>query len=559
MKGAFTWTATVLLFSGTHGFAEKVPHFSGQLHAGSLASSAIHEASGIAASRRNPNVLYTHNDSGGLNVIYAFNPQGKHLGAYIISGALAQDWEDIAVGPGPAAGVSYIYIGDIGDNAVNQPIHSIYRIPEPAAGENQLPVSVTLFGTGIIRFRYPDGPRDAETLMVDPLTRDLYVISKREAQVRVYRAAYPQSTTSIITLQKVATLGFTSAVGGDISPDGGEILVKTYGQVYFWKRKAGQSVAQAMGGAPLRLPYTPEIQSEAIGWKADASGYYTVGEGSGQSLHFYQRLQQANDFEGDSKADIAVLNTNTYLWFMSTSAGIVNCQYGAAGMARCAGDYNGDRKWDPAVYDLSTHTFFINLGNGQQTIRTFGYNGCVPAPGDYDGDGKTDMAVFDARGGQWHVLQSRAGYRMKQFGFANSRPVPADYDGDAKTDFAFFEPGPANWHILESRSGAYRIQQFGFDGTLPVPGDYDGDGNYDVAVYEPARGRWFLLRTSAGYAYVQFGYAGTIPVACDYDGDGRTDVGVYDPASFNWHISRSTAGYLVKFFGNIWMAPVLAY
>jgi hypothetical protein len=87
-------------------------------------------------------------------------------------------------------------------------------VPEPRVEANQAPVELTLAGAETIIFQYPDGDRDAETLMIDPRTKDLYVVSKREASARVYRAAYPQSSSETITLEQVATLPFGGVVAG---------------------------------------------------------------------------------------------------------------------------------------------------------------------------------------------------------------------------------------------------------------------------------------------------------------------------------------------------------
>ena len=92
---------------------------------------AIKETSGIAASRRVDNVWWVHNDSGDSARVFAINTSGQTLGEYALSGASAIDWEDIAAGPGPTAGVSYLYVGDIGDNDQKRRDLVIYRIPEP--------------------------------------------------------------------------------------------------------------------------------------------------------------------------------------------------------------------------------------------------------------------------------------------------------------------------------------------------------------------------------------------------------------------------------------------
>lgn len=269
------------------------PNFGERQDLGLIAYDPINEASGIAMSRKNPNVLWTHNDSGDQARLFAFNLQGSHLGVYNIDGIVNRDWEDIAVGPGPDDNETYIYIGDIGDNSAQHDLKFIYRIPEPMVDSNQAPLDTAISLAETITFQYPDGNRDAETLMVDPLTKDIYIISKRESQVRVYLAAYPQSTTQTITLEQVATLNLTLTVGGDISPSGLEILIKTYTTMNYWCRTPEQTLSQAFENKPVTVPYISELQGEAVGWTSDQMGYYTISEEPGgipAHLYFYPRL-----------------------------------------------------------------------------------------------------------------------------------------------------------------------------------------------------------------------------------------------------------------------------
>jgi len=96
--------------------AAQVPEFLSGRRVGTVQTELIHEASGIAASRKNPGVLWVHNDSGDSARLYAVNLEGKLVAVCRIKGARARDWEDIAVGPGPGPRQDYLYIGDIGDN-----------------------------------------------------------------------------------------------------------------------------------------------------------------------------------------------------------------------------------------------------------------------------------------------------------------------------------------------------------------------------------------------------------------------------------------------------------
>ncbi len=269
------------------------PEFGQRIDRGLLAWNPITEASGLVASRQNDHVLWTHNDAGGGPTLFALGDDGRHLGVFHISGANARDWEDIAIGPGPDSGRSYLYIGDIGDNKAENNLKFIYRIAEPVVDINQAPLDSTLGGVETITFRYPAQNRDAETLLIDPLNKDLYVVSKREPNVLLFRAPYPQATTGTLTLEKVATLNLSGIVGGDISPAGDEILLKTLGSVSYWRRQPGQSLAQALETPPLDVPYEAEPQGEAICWDAGGLGYFTVSEeflNIPAHLYYYPRL-----------------------------------------------------------------------------------------------------------------------------------------------------------------------------------------------------------------------------------------------------------------------------
>ena len=137
-----------------------------------LKDKSISESSGLAASRLTPGAYWTHNDSGDGPFVYAFNTRGDSLGVFRVAGAQARDWEDMGVGPGPQAGKSYLYLGDIGDNNKVREEIVVYRAPEPALTTATRKLTKARPGTTepaeAIRLRYPDGAHDAETLLVHP-------------------------------------------------------------------------------------------------------------------------------------------------------------------------------------------------------------------------------------------------------------------------------------------------------------------------------------------------------------------------------------------------------
>jgi len=253
----------------------------------------IREASGIEASSKNPGVFWTFNDSGGENKIFAFSTSGKYLGSYRIKGATNYDWEDIAIGPGKDENEQYIYIGDFGDNFHSRTSRVIYRIPEPHVDTLQAAVDTVISGVTSLIFNYPyEAKYNAEALMVDPVTNDLYVVTK-DTVTMVFQTTQKNHFTSISDktvnkLKYVAKLKFYSeANAADISDDGKEILIKDDNFVYYWKRM--KSLRKTLRKAPEILPYITEPNGEGICWEPDGSGYYTFSEGLHPHLYFYPR------------------------------------------------------------------------------------------------------------------------------------------------------------------------------------------------------------------------------------------------------------------------------
>jgi len=260
-----------------------------------LARTDLLEISGVAASRINPGILYIHNDSGNANQVYLTNGNGDNVGTLTLTPVGNRDWEDIAVGQGPAPGKNYVYIGDIGDNHSQYPSVLIYRFPEPDLTGKTLPVTMNIDSLDIIELKYPDGPRNAETLMVDPLTKDIYIASKESNISKVYVARYPQSTKVPTVMTPVVQLYMDKATAGDISPDDTEILLRNNGQIWYWKLPVGTSVSAGLLTAPQIAPYANnEPQGEGICFAADGSGYYTDTEirdhpGHLATISFYKR------------------------------------------------------------------------------------------------------------------------------------------------------------------------------------------------------------------------------------------------------------------------------
>lgn len=247
---------------------------------GQINHPSLVEASGIAVSRQNPLWTWSHNDSGHPNRIFLLDEHGQDRGTFVLNGAGSRDYEDICIGPGPQPGVNYIYLGDIGDNQAQYNYIVVYRFPEPDI-QSGTPGSLTDIDGGLIErfeFVYPDSAHDAETLMIDPSTLDLYLVTKRDFRSLIYRANYPFSPSGRDTLELLAQLPFNWALGGDISDDGRHIAVKDTENIYYWNRHPAESVVEAMARQPRLLPYIVEPKGESFAWGPNASSYFTLSE-----------------------------------------------------------------------------------------------------------------------------------------------------------------------------------------------------------------------------------------------------------------------------------------
>jgi len=247
----------------------------------------IDEASGIADSKKNTGYLWIEQDSGNPPELFLLSYDGTVLKKIYLKNATNRDWEDLSVGPGPVAGEDYVYIAETGDNSAVYLNYAIYRMIEPLASAD----TVSTFDKLV--FEYPDGPHDVESVLVDHASKDIYLISKQDSLSKIYKLPYPQSTTTTNMAVSLGKMKFGGASGAAISKDGQEILVKTYTGVYYWKRNAGESIESALQRSPLSLGYVLEPQGEALCFRNDSTGFYTLSEkpffAASVSLNFYKR------------------------------------------------------------------------------------------------------------------------------------------------------------------------------------------------------------------------------------------------------------------------------
>jgi hypothetical protein len=193
----------------------------------------IKESSGLSASECQ-DVLWTHNDAGNEPLIYAMNLEGKHVGTWRVPNVRNIDWESIATYKEPAGKCSLL-IGDIGDNDTVRTDTAIYWIPEPVV----TPETAKSTGTNplesapaqALRFKYPDGPKNAETLLVHPRTGNIYILTKmKTGPSQIHRLNPNFGSETVAVTQKVGEISLPTKpegllTGGSFSPDGTRVML----------------------------------------------------------------------------------------------------------------------------------------------------------------------------------------------------------------------------------------------------------------------------------------------------------------------------------------------
>jgi hypothetical protein len=250
-----------------------------------LAEPELSELSGLVALDSG---LWAHNDSGDEARVFRLDEAGATQAVVHLEGIDAFDWEDMS-GAGPSAGE--LFVGDIGDNEGirNEVTVLRFAVPDPApVGEVTIPADEIQ----TITLRYPDGPRDAETLLVDPVTRDLVIVDKRFGGAsEVYQATEADWADGGAGLERIGVVevGDTpldATTAGDVGADGQVVALRTYAAVLVFPRDEDQSLAEALvDNEPCDAPTRLEVQGEAVTFTDE--GYLTVSEGDRPRLNHF--------------------------------------------------------------------------------------------------------------------------------------------------------------------------------------------------------------------------------------------------------------------------------
>lgn len=272
-----------------------------------MTAAPINESSGLAASLRDPRMLWTHNDSGSQPVLYAIEPNGARRGDLRITGITNNDWEDLA--SFELDGRSWLLIADTGDNASNRTNCALYVVAEPDPAELSPLHETTATVAWKIPVRYVDGPRDCEAVAVDARAGVAYLLAKRTSPHGLYTlplrppadgvipAAMPvaQIPNSFIP-QPSASQRLLPIPGGrfraqptgmDFAADGSAAVIVSYGDVLLFPRQKDEPWKTALMRRPVVLPPHGLTQAEGVAFGADSRTIYVSSEGAGSGIMRY--------------------------------------------------------------------------------------------------------------------------------------------------------------------------------------------------------------------------------------------------------------------------------
>ena len=262
-----------------------------------IQSPAIQEASGLAASPQDTRLLWAINDSGGTADLHLFNTTGTARGHVNISNANNIDWEDLA--SFTLDGKSWLLIADTGDNRAARKSVTLHIIAEPKLPTDGQNLATSTTASWRIDFTYEGGPRDCESVAVDPIREKIILVSKRTKPPEVYELPLrPTEKSGTIVAKKIGNLLTESPVrnlipfsnqpvGIDISADASFAAIATYYGVFLFPRAPMESWATAFSRKPKPLAPHGLAQAESLAISKDGQSIFVVSEGKKSPIARY--------------------------------------------------------------------------------------------------------------------------------------------------------------------------------------------------------------------------------------------------------------------------------
>lgn len=279
--------------------------YAGPFVVGHLEEKDLTEASGLAVSQLDPNLLWAVNDSGNEPILYLMSTDGTYLGRAEVSGHRNRDWEDLA--SFSHNGKAYLMIADTGDNLGIHSTSTLAFVEEPPPPSGKTELRVVLPVQWSLTFQYEDGPRDCEAVAVDVKAGKVLLVTKREPVPRLYELPLKSESPETLVAHYLGPVVMAEnrrdpfdvrkpppflwqPTGLDIAADGSMAVISTYRVAMVYRKKADQSWAEVFSNPPALLPRHGLGGCEDIAISLDREHLYLTSEGGGSPIKQYKRV-----------------------------------------------------------------------------------------------------------------------------------------------------------------------------------------------------------------------------------------------------------------------------
>ena len=247
----------------------------------SLLLNGLKESSGIAFSIVDPDCVWTHNDSGDISQILAFNQFGKYCGRATLRRSKAVDFEDMAAYTDPD-GTPRLLVADVGDNDSKRDSVTLYLFDEP---DPRIRGPVNGYQKVIVR--YSGGSQNCESVTVDVKNNRILLFGKSPLFATMHQIPLPKRVVSKdpkrlvteVNTKAIAKLALPMATGMDLDPKSGDLWISSYFQAYYFPSDSANSLESRLKKPPRLIPMPKLRQIEAIAVDVTGRVWVTI-EGS---------------------------------------------------------------------------------------------------------------------------------------------------------------------------------------------------------------------------------------------------------------------------------------
>ncbi len=293
---------------------------------GTIESKTISESSGLVQSKLYPGHFWTINDSGQTNDLFLISAKGKTKAVVEIKGAKNVDWETMS-----SIDIDHrrrLLIGDVGDNSRRRESCQVYLLDEPKLKLNPDKKIKHTTTAQRVDFEYSDGPVNCEAMAYLQTRDELWLIEKGASigpgvvigkfdgpGPGIYSLKIPKAvakTDKKLVAKRIADFPMLQVTGMDFSPDGNQLIVRSYFIAYHFAHNDGLSWLESIqSGPPASIALPIQVQGESVCFTDDSNSIVVTSEGRNQPIWQVNVVSQLKRIRERSSAKRSSSSSNT--------------------------------------------------------------------------------------------------------------------------------------------------------------------------------------------------------------------------------------------------------